>query len=60
MTARRRAEVRRVREEGRQAFLAGKHRETNPYSPISTDRHQWWVGYDDAEEKQHESLANEK
>lgn len=52
MTARRKAEVLRIRQEGYQAALAGRHRETNPYSTSSMNRFQWFVGYDEFTDEQ--------
>jgi ribosome modulation factor len=46
----RKKEIERLREEGRQAFLAGKHIQTNPYaSHHSMDTYQWRIGYREAE-----------
>lgn len=45
-TERRKLEIKKVRAEGAKAAIEGRHRETNPYGNDS-NRHQWWVGYDD-------------
>lgn len=52
MTPRRKVEVLRIRQEGYQAALAGRHRETNPYSTSCMDRLQWFIGYDEFELEQ--------
>ena len=45
MTNRRRKEVERVREEGRQAAREKKHQDTNPYPVYNMNRYQWKRGY---------------
>lgn len=45
----RKAIVKRIRQEGRDAFGAGKHRQTNPYQAEKTmNTYQWYQGYDAA------------
>lgn len=51
-SARRRGEIERLREEGREAFLAGRHIQTVPRQYIGTmDRYQWESGYQQAKDE---------
>lgn len=61
-TERRRAEILREREEGRQARLAGKHIQTNPYDKSNSRRGQWMTGYLEAaaEERGPESANSDE
>jgi ribosome modulation factor len=43
---RRHAIVRAVREDGRAAARAGRHRDTCPHDRLSMDRYQWLQGHD--------------
>lgn len=47
-TPRRRKEIERLREEGRQAGLQGKHIQTCPYGSDTMNRGHWLSGYEEA------------
>ncbi len=60
MTNRRRREIEKVRAEGREAAVQGKHRGTNPYSTSNADWFQWVRGYDEEQKPSSlESIANQ-
>lgn len=57
-TARRKIEIARLREEGRQAYQRGDNVQTNPHKHL--DATQWWQGYVDAETEAYASPEPEK
>lgn len=48
-TTQRKKAIRRLRDEGFQAYKDGRARCNNPYPTHSSDHQQWWLGWSGAE-----------